>query len=115
MYRRLQILLEKAEFGDSSALWTLAKAFLGENKGAPLGLGRSDAKAEEYHIKMWDTGDSDGQWNLGYAYGSGKFGKVDEVKALEYYTKAAEGGDAHVQYLLGYIYEDASWGWRWTR
>ena len=54
---------------------------------------------------MWDTGDSDGEWNLGVAYESGKFGKVDAVKALKHYQKAADGDDANALGRLGYAYE----------
>ena len=39
---------------------------------------------------MWDTGDSDGEWNLGVAYESGKFGKVDAVKVLVMRGQAVE-------------------------
>ena len=59
---------------------------------------------------MWDTGDSDGEWNLGVAYESGKFGKVDAVKALKHYRKAADGDDANALGRLGYAYEQVGAG-----
>ena len=51
-----------------------------------------------------EQGDSLGQNNLGYMYGSGKGVSQNDREAAKWYGKAADQGQAEAQHNLGYMY-----------
>jgi TPR repeat protein len=55
-----------------------------------------------------DTGNAEGQYQLGYMYELGEGGAVDQAEALRWFHKAADQGNPKAQYQLG-VYFAKGW------
>jgi len=95
----IQILLRKAEQGDSDAQFNLGLAYA---FGRAVKLDKK--KACEWYQKAAEQGNPWAQSNFGGAYSCGEGVPQDHKKACEWWQKAAKQGRREAQYNLGMAY-----------
>lgn len=70
------------------------------------GVRRDDFAAFEWFRKSADSGDSNGQSNLGHVYCAGKGVRKDEVLGAKFLLMAAEKGNMYAQFNIGKCFRD---------
>lgn len=96
---KINTLLKKANRGDATAQFQLAKIYdIGE------GIPKNEKEAVKWYRKAAEQGQADAQNNLAICYETGKGVLKDEKEAVKWYRKAAEQGDPTSQTNLGLVY-----------
>jgi uncharacterized protein len=92
-------LQKKADAGDASAQWALAKAYETGN-----GARQNPGQAAAWYRKAADQGNAKAQNSLGVLYWLGDGVDKDKKEAVQWYRKAARQGDASAMFNLGAAY-----------
>ena len=102
----LEILLDKAEDGDSEAQYEVGWMY--DTGQSALDTGESvpvdDTEAFKWYRKAAEQDDADAQYSLGGMYQNGEGVVKDNVEALKWFRKAAEQDNANAQYNIGVMY-----------
>ena len=93
-------LLKKAESGDPSSQFALAKKYFDGKKGVPQDYN----EAVKWYTKAAEQGLADAQNNLGEMYGNAQGVPKDYNEAVKWFTRSAEQGYAKAQNNLGLMY-----------
>ena len=104
----LEILLDKAEDGDSEAQYEVGWMY--DTGQSELDTGESvpvdDAEAFKWYRKAAEQDDPYAQHSLGRMYQNGEGVLEDDVEAFKWYRKAADQDDADAQYKVGWMYQN---------
>jgi TPR repeat protein len=96
----LQILIEKANNGDTNAQLNLGRCYW---KGQ--GIAQDYKEAVKWFTKAAEQGNADAQYILGIMFYNGQSVKQDYKEAVKWLTKAAEQGNVDAMRGLGNIYQ----------
>jgi len=99
----IQALRQKAEAGDASSQYDLARLYL-----YGKGVDRDDKRAFELFLRSAEQGNAGAQASLGACYRKGLGVPKDNVKSFMWYEKSAGQGNADGQCGLGFCYDEGS-------